>query len=42
MSMVPDDVCEFCGAPLDALGNCTGSCDPADRADDVPEREDEW
>lgn len=24
--------CESCGAPLDALGSCTGCCDPADAA----------
>lgn len=22
--------CPYCRAPFDALGNCTGTCDPAD------------
>lgn len=31
--------CDSCGKPVDVLGNCTGSCDPADEWDD---QEDMW
>jgi len=30
----PARLCASCSAPLDALGSCTGVCDPADERDE--------